>query len=300
MNGQDLDLSEQFKEYLFVQRRLSRATVAVYLPVITSFLSFLEDQHLCVETVSLDDIQRYLITRREATGDGGRTMGKYLSALRTFFSFLVQERIREDNVARRIKAPKTAPPLPTAVTVDDVDTLLGVIPTDDDLGYRDRTMFELIYSCGLRVSEATGLLVGSIDNGSIRVLGKRSKMRLIPLGDVARSFLDTYLSQVRPRLVRTRPFEKRLFVGKDGRPLTRQAVAKRFDQYRDQAGMPSVHIHTLRHSFATHLLEGGADLRSVQTLLGHSDIKTTQIYTHVSTKDMRDAYDAFHKEEKDD
>jgi integrase/recombinase XerD len=300
MNGQDSDLSRQFEEYLFVQRRLSRATVAVYIPIANEFLSFLEQTKVPVETSTTDDIQRFLISVKKSTNDTGRTMGKYLSALRTFFSFLVEERIRKDNIARRIKAPKTGLALPGALSVDDVDRLLDSIPVDDDLGVRDRTMFEMIYSCGLRVSEATGLFVGSIDNGSVRVLGKRNKMRIVPLGDVVLSCLFTYLSEVRPRLVSSRPGEKHLFVGKGGKPLTRQAVAKRFSLYRSQVGMPAAHIHTLRHSFATHLLEGGADLRSVQMLLGHSDIKTTQIYTHVSTKDMRTAYDTYHKGQDDE
>ncbi|MFA7167458.1 MAG: site-specific integrase, partial [Sphaerochaetaceae bacterium] len=156
MNGQDSDLSRQFEEYLFVQRRLSRATVAVYIPIANEFLSFLEQTKVPVETSTTDDIQRFLISVKKSTNDTGRTMGKYLSALRTFFSFLVEERIRKDNIARRIKAPKTGLALPGALSVDDVDRLLDSIPVDDDLGVRDRTMFEMIYSCGLRASEATG------------------------------------------------------------------------------------------------------------------------------------------------
>jgi len=300
MNSRNECLSSQFRDYLFAQRRLSRATVLVYLPIIEDFLSFLEGLDVTVEQATVEDLQDYLVAVREERKDSGHTAGKYLSAVRTFFSFLVFERIREDNIARRIHAPKTGQMLPAVASVEEIDSLLSAIATDDDLGYRDRTLFELIYSCGLRISEATALTVGNWDGNSLRVLGKRRKMRIVPLGEVVKGYLATYLAQVRPHLIRENHSEKHLFVGRNGKPLTRQAVSKRFDEYRMAAGLSEVHVHTLRHSFATHLLEGGADLRSVQMLLGHSDIKTTQIYTHVSTKDMRASYDRFHKEENDD
>ncbi|MFA6844205.1 MAG: tyrosine-type recombinase/integrase [Sphaerochaetaceae bacterium] len=295
MSQQQDILVDDFIDYLYLQRRLSKTTVAVYVPIIRKFFCFLETVGREIEDASIADIQDFLINEKESSHDGGRTVAKYLSSLRTFFSFLVYQRIRDDNIAKRIKAPKIGTSLPQVATVTAIDAFLEGIDVSDDLGYRDRTIFELMYSCGLRISEAIGLTLASYSDKSLRIIGKRSKMRIVPVGAIACKYLDTYIAEVRPRLVKANLSEKHLFVTRNGRAFTRQGVSKRFDQYR---GGQDMKVHTLRHSFATHLLEGGADLRSVQMLLGHSDIKTTQIYTHVDTTDMRKAYDSFHDDKE--
>lgn len=300
MSDSDEDLLNGFVNYLYVERRLSKATVLVYGPIITDFLSFAEGMEKTMDAMDTEDIESYLVGVREREDESGRTIAKYLSALRTFFSYLVEKGVRKDNVARRLKNPKSGRHLPEVLSVDETERLLSAISTDDDLGRRDRTLFGLVYDCGLRISEVISLKVGDWDQGSLRVLGKRDKMRLIPVPDGAKGYLTSYLQEIRPHLLGDHANEKSLFLGRDGKPLTRQAVSKRFERYRFLAGLPNAKVHTLRHSYATHLLDRGADLRSVQMLLGHSDIKTTQIYTHVSTETLQDAYDAYHGDGEDD
>jgi integrase/recombinase XerD len=227
-----------------------------------------------------------------------RSVSKLLSALRSFFTYLQLQKIRIDNPVLQIPRAHQPVQLPKVASLKEVETLLESIDTSDVLGFRDRTMFELIYSCGLRISEACNLELTDYQDRYLRVLGKRGKMRILPVGEVAHSFLDAYLKEVRPSLVGSKRSVKALFVGRRGQKLTRQAVYKRFMNYTDLTDIEAK-VHTLRHSFATHLLEGGADLRSVQELLGHSDIKTTQIYTHVDTTALQDAYRRFHKNDED-
>jgi integrase/recombinase XerD len=202
-----------------------------------------------------------------------------------------------------LQARRLSSNLPRALETDAVDALLAAIPADTPLGIRDRALFELVYSCGLRVSEATGLAVGrvSLRESALRVMGKGSRERVVPMGDRARRELKRYLSEVRPKLAGRRQLDS-LFLARGGRPLSRKTVWKAFKRYAQEAGLafPSssglseAKVHTLRHSFATHLLQGGADLRAVQELLGHADIATTQIYTHVTQEALRRTHEEFH------
>ena len=295
----DSQLIEDYSDYLMLQRRLSRATVAVYSQEIGLFLDYLRASSLEAETVTVREIETYLSHSRQDRVLTARTLARNLSCLRSFFIFLQIGKIREDNPVLHLGSPRVGTRFPSVATIFDVDRLLDSIDCSDTLGYRDRALFELIYSCGLRVSEACDLCVGDYTISSLRVLGKRNKMRLVPVGEIAQNYVNRYLVDIRPSLVRGNLSEKALFVGRNGHKLTRQAVFKRFEKYCDAIGLVAK-VHTLRHSFATHLLEGGADLRSVQELLGHSDIKTTQIYTHVHTDDLKKAYDAFHGNPKEE
>ncbi|AEV28438.1 site-specific recombinase XerD [Sphaerochaeta pleomorpha str. Grapes] len=295
----DSQLVEDYCDYLMLQRRLSRATVAVYSQEIGFFLAYLRASSLDVETVPVLEIEKYLSHSRQDRDLSARTLARNLSSLRSFFIFLQIGKIRKDNPVLHLGSPKIGTRFPAVATVSEVDRLLDSIDSSNNLGYRDRTLFELIYSCGLRVSEACDLSVGDYAIRSLRVLGKRNKMRLVPVGEIAQDYVNCYLADIRPALVKGNLSEKALFVGRNGHKLTRQAVFKRFEMYCDAIGLVAK-VHTLRHSFATHLLEGGADLRSVQELLGHSDIKTTQIYTHVHTDDLKKAYDTFHGNPKEE
>lgn len=286
----ELALLEEYEDYLLLERRLSRATIAVYSLEVGFFLAGIQES---IEDIQSPQIERYLVNSATERSLGERTVARNLSALRSFFVYLQKEKIRADNPLEQISAVRRAPSVPTFFTIEEVDLLLGSIGDETLLGRRDRTMFELIYSCGLRISEACDLRVDDYAKGTLRVLGKRNKMRLVPVGEVASSALATYLSEVRPLLVKARLTEQALFVGRRGKKLTRQAVFKRFQQYARPLGLEGK-VHTLRHSFATHLLSGGADLRSVQELLGHSDIQTTQIYTHIETSGLKSAYDTYH------
>lgn len=291
----DCQLLDEYIDYLILQRRLSKATVAVYKLEIGLFLEAIETE---VEHVTSQDMETYLILSAKRRGLSPRTIARNVSALRSFFLYLQKEKIRSDNPITLLTRAKIPSDLPLVSTIEEIDTLLESIDTDTSLGFRDRCMFELIYSCGLRISEACNLQVDDYVNHSIRVVGKRNKMRIIPVGDIACTLLDAYLGDIRPDLVKARYNEKALFVGRNGHKMTRQAIFKRFKMYCERIHLVAK-VHTLRHSFATHLLEGGADLRSVQELLGHSDIKTTQIYTHVHTNDLKHAYDAYHTNEEE-
>jgi integrase/recombinase XerD len=295
----DRQLVEDYCDYLILQKRVSKATVSVYSHEVILLLEYLGNAGLVLETVELLDIEKYLSTSRQGRNVSARTLARNLSSLRSFFKYLQIEKIREDNPVLHLEGPRLGTRFPSVASVEDVDRLLDSIATNNELGYRDRTLFELIYSCGLRVSEACDLKVGDYQGYSLRVVGKRNKMRIVPVGELAQKYLDAYLQDIRPTLVKGNLGEKALFVGRNGHKLTRQAIFKRFEMYCDSIGLVAK-VHTLRHSFATHLLEGGADLRSVQELLGHSDIKTTQIYTHVHTKDLQKAYDTFHGKMKEE
>lgn len=286
-------LLEEYRDYLGLQRRLSEATQSVYEHEVRLLL----EQGMDLGSVKAHEIEAYVQHQVVQRTLSERSVGKMLSALRSFFTYLQLQKVRIDNPVLLIQRSHQPALLPQVATLKQVEALLESIDTSDALGYRDRTIFELIYSCGLRISEACNLEVSDYQNGYLRVLGKRGKLRILPVGEVAHSFLKTYLEEARPSLVGAKRSVKALFVGRRGRKLTRQAIYKRFMMYTGLSDIEAK-VHTLRHSFATHLLEGGADLRSVQELLGHSDIKTTQIYTHVDTTALQDAYRRFHKDEE--
>lgn len=280
---------DEYEMYLSLERRLSKATIAIYTNELSLFLEAGHD----IDAVSMQEVQAYVVEQAQLRSLSGRSVAKLLSALRSFFTYLQTKGARSDNPVSLLPRPKEGMRLPDVASVDEVERLLATIDDSDALGLRDRALFELIYSCGLRISEACSLSVSHYHKDAVTVLGKRNKMRRIPVGDVARLWVDAYLEESRPTLVGPHLGEKTLFVGRRGEGLTRQAVHKRFTAYAKAADL-DITVHTLRHSYATHLLAGGADLRSVQQLLGHSDIKTTQIYTHVDTGALQAAYERFH------
>ncbi|HPY11594.1 MAG TPA: tyrosine-type recombinase/integrase [Sphaerochaeta sp.] len=280
---------DEYEMYLSLERRLSKATIAIYTSELSLFLEAGHD----IDTVSMQEVQAYVVQQAQRRSLSGRSVAKLLSALRSFFTYLQTKGARSDNPVSLLPRPKEGMRLPDVASVDEVERLLATIDDSDALGLRDRALFELIYSCGLRISEACSLSVSHYHKDAVTVLGKRNKMRRIPVGDVARLWVDAYLEESRPTLVGPHLGEKTLFVGRRGEGLTRQAVHKRFTAYAKAADL-DITVHTLRHSYATHMLAGGADLRSVQQLLGHSDIKTTQIYTHVDTGALQAAYERFH------
>ncbi len=284
---------ERYGDYLRVELRLAAMSVETYLRETAAYLEFLEANGVEGEGASTEDIIAYLSERRERVDQ--RTISKALSAIRSFQGFLVVEGVRKDNPSEIVETPKLPRRIPEVLSADDVDVFLAAIPYDTPLGLRDRALFELIYSCGLRVSEAVELTMANLarSDGVIRVVGKGSKERFIPLGDVALRWLDAYLKLGRPALLSSRRMTDRLFVGRNGAGLSRKGIWKRFKETAARAGLEAK-VHTLRHSFATHLLQGGADLRTVQELLGHVDISTTQVYTHLNREDLKRYHRTFH------
>ncbi len=295
MRGTSADLIADYRDYLAVERRLGVATIEVYLAEAGRFLEYLEQHALSVESTGSPQIAAYLISRSSASNISVRTQARNISALRSFHRFLIDSEIRQDNPVDLVDRPRLPLTIPASVSYDAVEQLLRVIDRSDALGIRDVAMYELIYSCGLRVSEVCSLQQSDYREGqrSVRVIGKGNKERLVPVGDYAILAMRDYLDHSRPILLGNHVHEKSLFIGRRGQPLTRALVWKRFKSYCALAGIDAK-VHTLRHSFATHLLRGGADLRSVQELLGHSDIRTTQIYTHADTEDLLQSYRKFH------
>ena len=292
---------EDFSQSLLIEKHASKATREVYCRELACFLSYIQDNSLDCSTITTAQLKDYLMWRANGGRDGQklspRTMSRVITVLKSFFSYLQNERVRSDDPTELLPRNKTPKRIPQTIDTDAVAKILEAIDTTTDIGFRDRTMFELIYSCGLRVSECANLRVGryySLERRLV-VLGKGSKERMIPVGDVAASYLETYISSVRPRLLgKTR--SQIMFISQQQKPITRQEIWDRLKKYCDIAGVDSK-VHTLRHSFATHLLQNGADLRSVQELLGHSDIRTTEIYTHVDTDDIFKAFEKAHSED---
>jgi integrase/recombinase XerD len=272
---------------------LSPTTVATYSSETQAFLSFLRSSGKTATEAGADDVSAWLVSRQVHDIDA-RTLAKASSAIRAFFRFLVLDGRMETNPARLVDSPRVAMRIPRYLAAEQIDALLDACDPARPLGIRDRALFELIYSCGLRVSEAVQLTVDrvSLKESAVRVLGKGARERMVPLGERARNEVQRYLAEARPTLAGRRNASA-LFLGRGGRMLSRKTIWKTFKRLALQAGLEGK-VHSLRHSFATHLLQGGADLRSVQELLGHVDIGTTQIYTHVSQEELKRTHEEFH------
>ena len=285
-------LLREYIDYLMYQRRLQNATVDVYRAQGEYFFDFLKNNNLEINNFSIEDVELYLSQSKQERNLSARSQAKNLSALKNLMKFLIQRGYREDNPLDVLESVKIDKTLPEVVSEEEINTLLNSIELIDDLAIRDYALFELIYSCGLRVSEVINLQLSNYQNDFLIVQGKRDKMRYVPVGDIAKEKLNYYLNNARPHLLKNK--SQYIFLGRRGDKLTRQAINKRLENYCFKTGI-HIHVHTLRHCFATHLLRGGADLRVVQELLGHSDIQTTQIYTHINSKDLEDTYNKFHK-----
>lgn len=283
-----------FEDYIRVELRLSANSVATYIHECRVFASYCKEQALSFDKITSVVIIDFLIWR-QFNGISQRTIAKTLSSLRSFFKFLILEGITNQNPAQLVEMPKMQNKVPKIFTPSEIDDFFCCIDTTTPLGIRDRALFELIYSCGLRVSEAVGLKRADLflQEALIKVKGKGNKERFIPAGEYALHWLSVYLDKGRPKLLKRNRRTDMLFLNHWGRPLSRKGVWKRFKEIVNRANIKGK-VHTLRHSFATHLLKGGADLRSVQELLGHADISTTQIYTHVEEEELKEYHKKYH------
>ena len=285
--------SDAFADYLTSERGLSPTSIATYVAESRAFEAFLARCGRAAIEAEVQDVEDYLAERRVSRIDP-RTLAKTASAIRAFYAFLVLEGTMEANPARLVDPQRSSMRIPRYLPAEDIEKLLDACDPAEPLGIRDRALFELVYSCGLRVSEAVALTVDrvSLAEAVLRVLGKGSRERMVPLGERAVREIRKYLTEVRPSLCSRRPADE-LFLGRGGKKLSRKTVWKTFKRLALAAGLEGK-VHTLRHSFATHMLQGGADLRSVQELLGHADIGTTQIYTHVSNEMLKRTHAEFH------
>jgi integrase/recombinase XerD len=283
-------LLEQYYSRLITTERRAPLTAETYRIEIRRFLGWLEDEGLGIEGVDSSALSRYLDFRRDRDRIDSRSASKAVSILRSFFRYMVDEKFRPDNPAAVLEPPRRGGRIPLVLSREAVDRMFEMAPVDTPRRLRDRALFELVYSAGLRVSEAVGLNTQDVyfSEGIIRVRGKGSKERLTPFGAEAARWLKRYLAEARPKLARARQ-SPALFIGGTGKRLSRKGIWKNYARLAALAGT-GTKLHTLRHSYATELLAGGADLRSVQELLGHADLVTTQIYTHVEVSRLRDTY----------
>lgn len=285
---------EEYLSYLRVEKGLADNTVLSYGSDLRQFRSFLVSQRLAWTEVGEKEISRYLSVL-EKSGLAARTRARKVAAIRNFYDYLVEEERVDHNPCAYLGSPKLPQNLPRILSEQEILRLLQTPTLDKPAGYRDRAMFEVLYGSGLRVSELVGLNVGDIDPlGFVRCLGKGNKERIIPLGSYAMDAASDYLAYARPRL-NANPRERALFLNSRGQRLTRQGFWKILKAWAEHAGITTeISPHMLRHSFATHLLRHGADLRSVQEMLGHADLATTQIYTHLDKGHLRDVYGKTH------
>jgi len=289
-------LLDRFCARLVAVLRRSPTTVTTYRLELRRFMEYIETHGTDIETVTPTHLTGYLLCRQDTDHLNSRSVAKAVSCLRSFFRFVVEEGIRIDNPAALLESPGIRKGLPEAMDREIVERLLDTIDSGSTLGLRDRALFEMIYSSGLRVSEAVAMNIRDVDfnEGVARVRGKGSKERIAVFGPEAAMWLKRYLAESRPVLAAGKAGNRAqaaslaaLFVGRSGKRLSRKGIWKNYAKYASLAGTGS-RVHTLRHSFATGLLQGGADLRTVQVLLGHADLATTQIYTHVDSSMLKE------------
>lgn len=295
MNPTALNAIDRYLNHLRQQRRMSPHTCAAYARDLTTLVAFC-DQHRIADWPALSSHQvRAFAAACHRQGLAGRSIQRRLSAVRGLFDFLLNEGAVGSNPARDIRAPKSEKRLPTSLDVDQMSRLLD-IAAQDPLALRDVALMELMYSAGLRLAELTGLDLPDLDlsAGLVTVTGKGRKTRVLPVGRQAQAALDRWLG-ARAGLLPPGSDQRALFIGRGGSRLSTRAVQQRLDQWARRQGLDGrVHPHRLRHSFATHLLESSGDLRAVQELLGHADISTTQVYTHLDFQHLADVYDKAH------
>lgn len=291
-----LELLDEYLYYLTVERGLAENTLLSYRHDLNGYLEFCRQYGL----TSLQQADKHIVMaylfQLQLEGRSPATISRRLAAVRSFYRYLLGEDIVGLDPTADLEFPKLAQKLPRVLTVAEIDTLLAQPPISEPAGIRDKAMLELLYSTGIRVSELVSLDMEhvNLENKFIRCFGKGAKERMVPLGDIAGRFLKEYLFRGRSRLVKTGQTTA-LFINLRGQRLTRQGFWKIIKKYALKANIKKeITPHTLRHSFATHLLENGADLRVVQEMLGHADISTTQIYTHLTKQRLKEVYDRNH------
>lgn len=295
MSASDSAVVDRFCDALWLEQGLSIHTISAYRSDLGGLDKWLATRGTTLSAATRQDLQAYLAYRRDQ-GARTRTAARLTSSLRRFYRYLLRQgEIREDPTAL-IDAPKPGRPLPKSLTEDQVELLLHAPDVASALGLRDRAMLETLYATGVRVSELVGLTLTRLgmQQGVVRVIGKGDKERLVPLGEEALAWLTRYLDGARAGLIGQRSTDA-VFVTARGGPLTRQAFWHNIKRYAKRAGIgTAMSPHTLRHAFATHLLNHGADLRVVQMLLGHADLSTTQIYTHVARARLKELHQKHH------
>ncbi|HEY5124803.1 MAG TPA: site-specific tyrosine recombinase XerD [Ignavibacteria bacterium] len=292
-----------FVNFLRTEKSLSENSVQSYLFDLKKFFEFLEKDKSISDLNKVDekiilDFLGYMRNSKNKKGEyyKDKSVNRFVSSMRTFFKFLNSENILNDNPMEFIDTPKFGRDLPSVLTVEEIDKIFSQADTDTSLGLRDRAVLETMYACGLRVSELINLEINDLylSEGYIRVFGKGSKERIVPIGNSAVSYIEKYIKEVRTKLKNLKSGNN-LFLNFRGGKFSRMGVWDIVSKYCRKARIEKeIHPHTFRHSFATHLLEGGADIRAIQEMLGHSDISTTQIYTHIDKEYLIEVHKLFH------
>lgn len=290
------ELVDAFLNYLSVERGLSRNTIISYREDINTYIDFLKASHIeTLSSTTKNNITNFMLSQKDR-GLAANSVARHLAAIKAFYKFMVRERILKTDPSSLIESPKLWKKIPETLSANEVDALLSQPNIRNRQGIRDKAILETLYATGMRVSEAVNLKVDNInlDVGFLRCIGKGNKERIIPLGKKAISSLKRYLQDSRLQLLKNKESDF-LFLNRFGKKISRQSLWKIIKRYAKEARIKKpMKPHILRHSFATHLLERGADLRSVQEMLGHADISTTQIYTHISKERLKAIHRTFH------
>lgn len=293
------DILNDFCDYLKIDKRYSDLTVESYRTEIKEYLDFFKEKNIKVKDIKNSDIKDYLAyIKKGETSE--RTLAHNVSVIRTFYKFLLTLKIIERNPTEFLELPKLRKKLPTVLSKEEVEKLLDIDLTDC-YSYRNKAMLELLYSTGLRVSELVNLELSNIDleNCTLKTIGKGNKERIIPISDYALYYVEKYINKYRGSMLK-KGVNNYVFINNHGNVMTRQGFFKIIKKLAVEKNIKTpISPHTLRHSFATHLLDYGADLRSIQEMLGHSNLSTTQIYTHVSSEHLKDNYNSSHPHSKE-
>lgn len=285
-----------FKTYLTLERSMSDNTVSAYLHDVALLLNFLEEKNININEVSLKDLQSFVqyVTELDLSAN---SQARVLSGIKSFYKFLLLEQIIGDDPTELLEAPKLTRPLPVVLSIEEIDLMLAAIDQSKPEGQRNRAILETMYSCGLRVSELISLSISGLflDIDFIRVTGKGNKERLVPIGNEAIKQIKLYREHIRNHISVQEKYSDILFLNKRGAALSRVMIFMIIKDLAAKAGIKkNIHPHTLRHSFATHLVSAGADLRAVQEMMGHKSITTTEIYTHLDKGYLRNTLEQFH------
>lgn len=290
-------LLQKYRQYLLLEKSLSPNTLEAYLFDVSKLLSFLNDEGIAIQQVTLDNLHTFAAGLRDL-GIAPRSQIRIISGIKSFFKFLLIDEYIPADPSEFLESPKIGRHLPDVLTIEEIDRIVKCIDMSQPEGHRNKAMIETMYSCGLRVSELCGLKMNDLymDEGFLRVTGKGSKQRLVPMSPTAIKEITTYIDGTRRHIDIKPGYESFLFLSvRRGKPISRVMVFDIVKKLVQEAGVnKSVSPHTFRHSFATHLLEGGANLRAIQCMLGHEKIATTEIYTHIDRNRLREEIELHH------
>lgn len=291
------ELAEQFLNYLFVERGLARNTISSYRADLKKFHSFLKKKgKTSVDNITREDIRNFLMDLKDKKLSVN-SIARNLICIKSFFKYLINERIIKDDITAVLESPKLWKKLPDTLSIEEVDKIILKANFKNRQGIRDKAILEVLYGTGMRVSEAVNLKLRDInfEVGFLKCKGKGQKERIVPFGDKAKTAIKRYLKEARPKFILKKRDVPEIFLSRLGRPISRVSIWKMIKTYTRKANIKkNITPHTLRHSFATHMLEGGADLRVVQELLGHADISTTQVYTHINKDRLKSIHHKYH------